>query len=101
MHTSDKSGSFGEPDFWRFDYPFDILQTAFWLWAMSGFQRLPTQDEVMAYDERYLSDIKLMYQIYSHQGNQSLPMQLLEQYEHAQKNPSAWDGKIHIPDPYK
>ena len=93
MHQSDGNSSYGEPVYWRFDYPFKILQTAFWLWSMSGFQRMPTQDEVLEYDDRYLSDMKLLYNIYAHQGNQSLVMRLFEQHEQFNKNPNMWRQK--------
>lgn len=82
MIPSGKGGqTFGEPEEWEFDYPWDVVQTSFWLWAMSGFQRLPTQTEVMEYDPRYISDMRLAHQIYSHQGNQSAPMRLFEQWQ--------------------
>lgn len=80
MGSNTKSQSFGEPEQWEFDYPWEVVKTAFWLWSMSGFQRLPTQEEVKQYDPRYLSDIKLAYQIYSHQNNESAPMKLLEHW---------------------
>lgn len=78
MHPSTNSHVYGEPEEWEFDYPFEVIQTAFWLWAMSDFHRLPTQDEVLSYDPRYISDMKLAHTIYSHQGNKSTVMQ---QYE--------------------
>lgn len=80
MGSSTKGSSYGEPEEWQFDYPWDTIQTAFWLWAMSGFQRLPIQEEVMAYDSRYISDMQLAYQIYSHQTNDNAIMRLYEEY---------------------
>lgn len=80
MHPSSSGNTtFGEPDEWQFDYPWDVIQTAFWLWSMSDFKYLPNQDEVLAYDRRYLSDIRMAYTIYSHQGNNSPVMQIFEQ----------------------
>lgn len=88
MHQSGKdSKTFGEPDEWEFDYPWEVVQTAFWLWSMSGFQRLPTQDEVMSYDPRFVSDLRLAHQIYAHQGNTSVPMRLFENWEAFQSDP--------------
>lgn len=37
----------------------------------SGFERMPTQREVMAYDPRWLTDMQLMYKIYSFYKNDS------------------------------
>ena len=85
---------YGEPEEWEFDYPWTIVQTAFWLWSMSGFQRLPLQTEVMSYDPRYISDLKLAHQIYSHQGNQSAPMRLFEQWNAFNENPDGYKASI-------
>lgn len=92
----DRKGSqvYGEPEEWEFDYPWQIVQTAFWLWSMSGFQRLPLQSEVMSYDPRYISDLKLAHQIYSHQGNQSAPMRLFEQWQAFNQNPDGYKASI-------
>lgn len=96
MHPSANNHVYGEPEEWEFDYPFEIVQTAFWLWSMSEFQRLPTQDEVMAYDARYISDMKLAHTIYSHQGNKSAVMQ---QYEQLQAQQDLRNGKVPLPNP--
>ena len=93
MNESGDNKTYGEPDEWEFDYPWEIIQTAFWLWAMSGFQYLPRQDEVMAYDPRFISDIRLAHMIYSHQGNKSAPMRMLEQWEAFNKNPQAYEAQ--------
>ena len=80
MHPSSSGNTtFGEPEEWSFDYSWEVIQTGFWLWAMSDFKHLPTQDEILRYDKRYLSDIRLAYTIYSHQGNNSPIMQIFEQ----------------------
>lgn len=92
--TGKPSQTFGEPDEWEFDYTWEVVQTAFWLWAMSGFQRLPTQNEVMEYDPRYISDMRLAHQIYSHQGNQSAPMKLFEQWQAFNQNPDSYKASI-------
>lgn len=95
MIPSGKSNQvFGEPEKWEFDYPWSVVQTAFWLWSMSGFQRLPLQTEVMEYDPRYISDMKLAYQIYSHQGNQSAPMRLYDQWQAFNQNPDGYKASI-------
>lgn len=70
---------FGEPEEWEFDYPWSFVKTAFWLWAMSGFQRLPPQDEVWSYDPRYIDDMKLAHMLYAHQTNESPLMRIMEQ----------------------
>jgi hypothetical protein len=90
MHSTGDKKTFGEPDKWEFDYPWDIVQTGFWLWAMSGFQKLPTQDEVQAYDPRFISDMRLAHLIYSHQGNSSPLMKLFENWMQFQENPEAF-----------
>jgi hypothetical protein len=94
MHATGKNDQYGEPDEWQFDYSWDILQNAFWLWSMSGFQRLPTQEEVMNYDPRYISDIRLMHMIYSHQGNNTAVMQLYQQWEAFQENPALYRARM-------
>lgn len=66
------------------------MQIGFWLWAMSGFKRLPTQDEVLAYDPRWISDMRLAHQLYDHQTNQTAVMQLFDQYMAFQENPDAF-----------
>lgn len=95
MVPSGKSNqTYGEPEKWEFDYPWQVVQTAFWLWSMSSFQRLPIQDEVLQYDPRYISDLRLAHQIYSHQGNQSAPMKLFEQWEAYNQNPDGYKAGI-------
>lgn len=94
MHGGAKNNTWDEPDEWEFDYEWSVVQDAFWLWSMSGFQRLPSQDEVLAYDPRYLSDIRLAHQIYSHQGNSSAPQQMLEQYLAYSANPEAYKAGV-------
>lgn len=37
----------------------------------SGFEKLPTQDEIMAYDPRWITDMQLMYKMYSFFKNDS------------------------------
>lgn len=86
MHPNNSSGEssgaqFGEPDEWEFDYPWEVIKDSMWLWSMSGFQHLYNQDEIMAFDPRYISDMRLAYRLYSHQGNQTAPMKLLEQWQ--------------------
>lgn len=78
---------YGEPDEWEFEYPWEVIQIAFWLWAMSGFKHLPNQEDVLKYDPRYISDVKLAHMIYSHQGNNSFEMKLYEQWAAFQENP--------------
>ncbi len=65
---------YGEPEKWEFDYPFDFVKLAFWLWKMSDFRHLPSQDEVAKYSSAYISDMKLAQWLYSHQGTEN-PMQ--------------------------
>ena len=90
MHGGQKDNTWDEPDEWEFDYQWSVIQDAFWLWSMSGFQRLPNQEEVLAYDPRYMSDIRLAHQIYSHQGNNSAPQQFFEQYLAYTKDPEGY-----------
>ena len=46
---------------------------------VSDFQRLPSQDEIMRYDPRWISDMQLAHRIYSFYGNRSPLFQILEQ----------------------
>ncbi len=69
-------GTFGEPDEWEFDYPWRRVKIGFWLWSMSGFQTLPTQDDVSRYDERWVSDMQLAKTLYDFQNNNSQEMRL-------------------------
>lgn len=78
---------YGEPDEWEFEYTWEVIQIAFWLWAMSGFKYLPNQEEVLRYDPRYISDIKLAHTIYAHQANNSFEMKMYEQWMAFQENP--------------
>lgn len=87
--TSDKV--YGEPDSWTFDYPYDFLQTAFWMWFMGDFKRLPTQDEVYAYDPRYISDMRLMYHIYAHQSNHDPIMNMYDSWNAYHDDPDAFN----------
>lgn len=89
LAETNTTGNFGEPDAWEFTHEWSFIQTAFWLWAMSDFTRMPNQEEVKAFDPEYLSDMKLAYNIYSHQKNTNPVMYLLEQYESFQQNPDA------------
>lgn len=66
---SEPSSTFGEPEEWHFDYPWEILKTAYWIWAMSDFKYLPHPDEVMAYPREWITDMKLMMNISGHQTN--------------------------------
>lgn len=81
---------YGEPDEWEFDYPFNFLQIAYWLWAMSDYKHLPSQDEVARYDPRYISDIRLMVQISSHQRNNSPLMRMFENWQSFSTDPEAY-----------
>lgn len=93
MAQSGKDNSaYGEPERWEFDYPFEQVQTGFWLWAMSGFQRLPNQDEVSKYDKMWISDMKLAYQLYSFMGNQSPVMKLFEEHTAYTNNPASYNA---------
>jgi hypothetical protein len=89
MHETGKK-VYGEPEQWEFDYSFEKVKLGFWLWEMSGFKYLPTQDEVDQYDSRWVSDMRLAQTIYAHQGNDSIEMRLLEQYEQFSNNPDAY-----------
>lgn len=55
-----------------------------WLWVSNGMGVMPTQDDVGRYDPRYVSDMRVLQQIYSHQKNDSVVMQLYEQHTAAQ-----------------
>jgi hypothetical protein len=68
------------PEEYQFDWPFDIIKVAWWLWAMSDFQRLPTQDEIMLYDARYISDMQLASEIYAYTHNQHPLMRAVEAF---------------------
>lgn len=63
---------------------------------MTDFQRLPSQDEVSKYDPRYVDDMKLMYNIYSHQKNTDPVMFLFQQWEQFQENPEAMKAQNEI-----
>lgn len=56
-----------------------MVKTGFWIWAMSDFQRMPSQDEVAQYDPRWISDMKLMMQLYSFQTNSTSVMKVFEE----------------------
>lgn len=81
---------FGEPEKWEFDYVWNKVKRGFWLWAMSGFTRPPTQDEVDLYDDNWIGDLKLAMSIYSHQNNEDPIMSLYEHYMSYIKDPEAY-----------
>lgn len=56
---------------------------------MSDFTRLPTQNEVAEYDLAWISDMRLMQQLYSHQNNNSPVMKLYQEYIDYKENPAA------------
>jgi len=72
-------GVFGLPERWQFDYPWSLVKTGFWLWMTSGFEKLPTQEQVMAYDPRWITDMQLMYQIYAFYKNDSPLFDIMRQ----------------------
>ena len=79
--TTTSQGTFGLPPGWKFDYPWSMVKIGFWLWMVSGFERLPTQQEVMAYDPRWITDMQLAYQVYSFYKTQSPLFEILRQSE--------------------
>lgn len=79
--TTKAQGQFGLPQSWKFDYPWSMVKIGFWLWMVSGFERLPTQQEVMAYDPRWITDMQLAYQIYSFYKTESPLFDILNQHE--------------------
>jgi len=100
MANDKKQDVFGEPEEWAFDYPWEIVRTGFWLWKMSGFQRLYTQDEVMVYDPKWIGDMSLAYTIYSHKSNTSPIMALYEQWIAQNGNKPASISALRAIDPY-
>lgn len=85
---------YGEPDEWEFDYPWEFLQVAYWLWHMSDYKHLPTPEEVAKYDPRYISDMKLMVQIGMHQRNSSPLMRMLDQWQAYNADPAAYKAQL-------
>lgn len=79
--TTKSQGTFGLPKRWKFDYPWSMVKIGFWLWMVSGFERLPTQQEVMAYDPRWITDMQLAYQVYSFYKTDSPLFEILRQAE--------------------
>lgn len=70
---------FGLPEKWEFDYSWALVKIGFWLWMTSGFERLPTQEDVMRYDPRWVSDMQLAYRIYSFYKNDSPLFNIMDQ----------------------
>ena len=79
--TAKSQGVFGLPDKWKFDYPWSMVKIGFWLWMVSGFERLPTQKEVMEYDPRWITDMQFAYQIHSFYKTDSPLFDILRQAE--------------------
>lgn len=52
---------------------------------LSGFERLPSQDEVLEYDPRWISDMHLAYKLYAVQTNKSQIKQQFDKLISAQK----------------
>ncbi len=78
--VEDGKGEFGEPEKWEFDYPWEKVRAGFWMWAMSGFTKMPTQDEIDLYDKRWVDDMRLCMTIYRHQGNNSPEQRMVESF---------------------
>ncbi len=96
--ASSQQDAFGLPDEWDYDYPFELVKTGFWLWAASKFQRLPTQQEVKAYDPRWISDMQLAYTMYSFYRNDSPLFSILANWQAAQAQRKAGlNGQEHHP----
>ncbi len=79
--SSKSQGTFGLPEAWSFDYPWSVVKIGFWLWMVSGFERLPNQQEVMAYDPRWITDMQLAYQMHDFYKNRSPLFDILHQHE--------------------
>jgi hypothetical protein len=82
--TNDKEyGTIEMPSSFAFDYPFEKIKIAFWLWMVSGFEHLPTQDEIDLYDKRWISDMKLAYHFFSAKKSKKKPFteHLVTEYE--------------------
>ncbi len=68
----------GEDEEWWFDYEWEHVKIGVYLWCLSGWQRMPTQDEVLALDPKWFSDLQHARKIMMHQANKSPMMQMLE-----------------------
>lgn len=49
---------------------------------MSGFQRLPTRAEVVAYEDDWITDMQLAYELYRFQTNTSPVLKNAEELRH-------------------
>jgi len=65
-------GIFGEPEEWSFDNPVPLVKTGYWLWKLSGLQRLPTRQEVLSYEDSWITDMQLINTLYEFQNNKTL-----------------------------
>lgn len=105
--TAKSQGTFGLPEKWKFDYPWSMVKIGFWLWMVSGFERLPNQHEVMAYDPRWITDMQLAYQIHSFYKTDSPLFDIMRQAEENEgeidfkarrEGPKEVNAKTYIPD---
>lgn len=62
---------YGIGDEWDFDFPLPHVKLAWQIMRMT--QRVPTYDEVVQHDPRWLTDIFLMDKLYRWTHNKSLP----------------------------
>lgn len=69
---------FGIGEDWRHDTDPDDARWGWYLWHMSGYQRLPTRDEVAALDHEWLSDVFFNEQIFRWLSNKSGIMGVFE-----------------------
>ncbi len=56
-----------DPD-WVISKPEKLMQIAYHLWEMSGFEKVPTEAECNEHDERYLIELHMIRKLVEHQG---------------------------------
>ncbi len=71
---------YGLPEDFEFDALWEEVRVGFWLWKMSGFQHMPTREEVRALDPDWVGDMQMGSIIYAYMNNDSTLFYMAEEY---------------------
>lgn len=89
---SSSSKAFGTPEEWEFDYDWARVKVALWVFILSGFKVLLTQDEAGRYDPRWVDDIKLGLTFYSFVTNDHPIVRMLDEALAFKKDPISYEN---------
>jgi hypothetical protein len=86
------------PEEFKLHYHARMVQIGYWLFKMSDYQHLPTQDEIGSYDPNWISDIKLAHEYNLFYEDRSTQRQFADRNEDRLKGDSpGLSGIVHPP----